>query len=194
MFTLSFWKRTAVLGVLSLMPAMPAFALTVPAPTETEGKVSIRIAAMQNETLPGEDVTVTVEVWNQDKRTQNDLSVSLTVDGTGMDLPSALPLNGTFANPSTGVWTIDELFAGRTWRITLPVSVRDSVQHGTAMMVTARVSGDDINPDTSMLLAQTTIGTAVLPATGGRFDLLAIFVTTVTAAFAAAMVRRSAVR
>jgi uncharacterized membrane protein len=181
-------------GVTLLSMSTSALALTVPAPSENEGKVTIRAAAIRTETIPGETVAVTVEIWNHDTRTQHDLTVSLHANDVGITLPQALPQDGTFASPNTALWTVDELFAGRTWRVTVPVTIQPNTKAGTTMSLTARIAGDDINPETSVLSAQTTLGVAVLPPTGSRLDLLAVIVISITAAIAATVVHRKTVR
>lgn len=191
------FRSAASVGICSMLCALfvsTASAITpITPPTENEGKVTVRLAAARTEVLPGDQVQLTLDITNHDRRTQHGVIVSLTAE-EGIDLPNTLPQNGTFANPKTASWTIDQIFAGKVHSISLPVSVRSDVQQGKTMTLTTRVAGADVNPDTSTLSSQVTLGAAVLPKTGFSTAIFAAVVMLVTAGLLTAVVRRVSAR
>lgn len=143
---------------------------------DTTGKVTIAVEPSQQETLPGENITFTIDVRNFDRHTQHDLDVSFLFDHESLSVIETLPQSGTFAREGIALWHIDELFAGQTWSVQFPVHVENTINTGHSTEVITRVSGSEVNIENSTITDAVTIGAAVLPPTGGRTDLLASIV------------------
>jgi len=137
---------------------------------QEQGAVSIRTGAVRSEVIAGEDVYYTIEAWNRDSRTQRDLSVSFTIDGDSLEIVR-VPDGAALVSPRILAWSLGDLFAGRTWKVTFPVRVRAGTPVGETMTVIARISGPGVDGEKSVLAHETTVGVAVLPATGGTLDI-----------------------
>lgn len=153
------------------------------------GKVSVVLTPHQVETLPGESITYTLAVKNHGKRTQHDLNVSFQYDVNAMNIERTLPREGTVIG-NVAQWTVPKLYAGQTWKVDFPVTVRKQTGEGVRIGTSARVSGSEINVVVSdKLSADVTVGTAVIPRTGERSDL-AVLIASMTAALILTRMKR----
>jgi len=151
---------------------------------DTRGSVNILMSARQTEVLAGQNAFITVSVRNLSKRTQHDSTVTMQFDPSAMQIIRTLPNGGTVEG-DLAIWSIPELFAGRTWTAQFPILVKDNVPSGTQMTLSSRVSGPEVYADTSKnLTSQIRVGVAVMPATGGHFALLFLALTALIAMFA----------
>lgn len=168
-----------------------------PAPVESEEPVAdvnegrtLRIWAVpqQAEVLPDGTPRVTITVKNTGTRTVHDLVVSAQADAAQLQMISPLPHLGTMEN-ATAVWRVPQLYAGKIWTVTIPVSVDADVRQGDRLEMTARVSGADLQEGTNdTLVATARIGVTTLPETGWGFDLAFV---TVSLAAAAVLAKRT---
>lgn len=145
-----------------------------------ERAVRIWIAAHQAEALAGGAVRTTITVRNIGTRTIHNVVVSAQISPEEMAFVEPLPHFGR-VNGDTAVWETPQIFAGKTWSITVPLALNASLRQGSRPAVTARVSADDLaegNAD-STLLASTRIGVTGLPVTGMRLDVLFLILSTV---------------
>ena len=152
-----------------------------------EGRtVRIWVAANQAEALAGGVVRVTITVKNTGARTIHDVVASAQIDPTTAQFLSPLPHFGTVTG-ATAFWEIPQIYSGKTWSVTVPLTLSATMKQGDQSTVTARVSASDLaesNAGTS-LVATTTIGVTGLPVTGFRADVLFLILSTVfTAVFA----------
>ncbi|MDD3896968.1 MAG: hypothetical protein PHU04_03970 [Candidatus Peribacteraceae bacterium] len=170
------YAKTAVFAGITmlgmLLSAQQAVAANTPAEDERAGKVTIGLVSNQQEVMPGNAVLYTIEVRNHDRRTQDDVQVSFQFDPEVLQIVDKLPRNGTMVNDRTVLWTIDAVYANQTWSTSLLIRMRPEVNFGAVTDVTARVSGPQIQVQNSTISSTATIGAAVFPPTGGRFDLL----------------------
>lgn len=153
------------------------------------GQVTVSLSPHQRETIPGSSITYTLTVTNHDKTTSHNLDASFQFDPTKMRIVEALPKNGT-VDGNIAMWSIPRIYAGQSWSVTFPVQVLESVGEGEKIGATARISGEDIVTSVSQIKSDTTVGTAVLPATGERFDLLFAVFSAVAALVLSFRVRR----
>ena len=186
---LNSWKNTFIYGaaLLSLILCQQAIAMAASTVQNDEraGKVTIGLIANQHEVMPGGAVLYTIEVRNHDKRTQDNVSVSFQFDPTTMKIADVLPRNGTMANDRTAAWEIDAIYANHTWSTSFLVSMLPEVKSGTTTDATVRVSGPQIQIANSVLSDTLTVGAAVFPPTGGRFDILFLCISMLGAALIA---------
>lgn len=173
-FSLLNWKNALLSGaaLLSLILCQQTVAANTTQNDDRAGKVTIGLIANQHEVMPGGAVLYTIEVRNHDKRTQDTVDVSFQFDPTIMQIVDVLPRNGTLANDNTALWKIDAVYAGKTWSTSFLVYMRTEVKSGTTTDATVRVSGPQIQIANSVLSDTLTVGAAVFPPTGSRFDIL----------------------
>ena len=149
------------------LPQMQFVEPTARTNDELNGKVSVLLTTNQSETIAGNAVKYTLSVRNHSKRTQHNLSASFQFDPSTMEIRSALPMNGSVYGSNTARWTIPTIYAGQTWKVEFPVHILNSVDEGTKIPASARVSGAEIDPKmTYNLQSNVLVGTAVLPSTG----------------------------
>lgn len=162
-----------------------------------EGRsVRIWVAAHQAEALAGGSVRTTITVKNTGTRTIHDVSVSAQIDPTAVQFSTPLPRFGTVMG-ETAYWEIPQIYSGKTWSVTVPLSLSDALEQGDLSTVTARVSASDLaegNAGTA-LVATTEIGVTGLPVTGFRIDVLFLIASSIfTAVCAKKTVQRLAVK
>lgn len=181
-------------GAPEVAPQPAPIVPTLPIPQPNFGRlVRVSIATQQAEVLPGNTVRTTITVNHIGTRTVHDLVVSAQFDPDFLDTTNPLPRLGS-VHGTVVRWEIPELLAGRSWSVTLPFRMQDTVQQGTRTAVTARVEASDLAPeeDPQSLVAIAEIGVTELPQTGTRFDVLFLLLsTTVTAILARKTVRNA---
>jgi hypothetical protein len=132
----------------------------------------IWVAAREAEVLPGGTARATITVKNTGTRTVHDLVISASVDPAVFQIAAPLPHFG-IVSEDLAVWEVQELYAGKTWSVTLPLIVSKAVEQGDRTTITARASASDLAEKSGgSLLATTEIGVTGLPQTGFQFDVL----------------------
>jgi len=164
-----------------------------PVADANEGRtVRIWATAHQAEALAGGSVRETITVKNTGARTIHTVVVSAQIDPASAQFVTPLPRFGTVTG-ETAFWEIPQIYSGKTWSVTVPLTLSETSKQGDQSTLTARVSASDLaenNAGTS-LVATTTIGVTGLPVTGLRFDILFLIASLVsTAFFAKKTVRR----
>lgn len=152
----------------------PAVVTEVPSETmPNERTLQIWATVQQSEVLPGDTARVTITVKNTGDRTVHDVSVSAQFDATLLSASIPMPRFGKVENDVLS-WDIPELYAGKFWTVTVPLTANDVLQSGHKTSVTARVSASDITGgDDTQHVATVNIGImTALPETGVRFDIL----------------------
>lgn len=152
-----------------------------------EGRtVRVWVAAHQAEALPGGSVRGTITVKNTGARTIHNVVVSAQIDPETAQFVTPLPRFGT-VNDAVASWEIPQIYSGKTWTVTVPLTLSKSLKQGTTSTVTARVSASDLeeNDAGSALVATTTIGVTGLPVTGLRFDVIFLTASLIVTAFLA---------
>ncbi|MDD4287329.1 MAG: hypothetical protein PHN33_03185 [Candidatus Peribacteraceae bacterium] len=154
--------------------------------------VRIWVAAHQAEALAGGTVRATITVKNTGARTIHAVVVSAQIDPASAQFVAPLPRFGTVTG-ETAFWEIPQIYSGKTWSVTVPLTLSETSKQGDQSTLTARVSASDLAEGNAgaSLVATTTIGVTGLPVTGLRFDILFLIASLVsTAFFAKKTVRR----
>jgi len=177
---------------VALPPAPAPVTPEEPVADINEGRLlRIWATANQAEVLPGGTARVSITVKNTGTRTVHDLSVSAQADSTLLQMATPLPHFGSL-QADTAVWEVPQLYAGKTWTVTVPFTVSKTLSQGDRLMVTARASGTDLAEGSAeTLLSSAEIGVTTLPQTGFRFDILFVIISFAAAALLAKQTVRS---
>lgn len=156
-----------------------------PEPTPVDnltGRAALKLSPHQMEVMPGGRVRYTLAVHNLSKTTQRNFVVSFQFDEDNMSIVDTLPFNGTVSGNGVVVWEIPVLYAGQTWSVSFPVAIDDDISQGQRLYVSARVSSPDLIADAAdQLSTRVMVGTPVIPATGYRFEVLFLLLSTLCA-------------
>ena len=171
---------------LSTPYAQSSNLLQLPPPKQTDddmfGMASLKLSPHQMEVLPGGEVRYTIAVHNLSKTTQRDFTVSFEYDASKMSITETLPYGGVWGGNGVALWNIPVLYAGQTWSVSFPVNLDEAISQGQRLYVSSRVSSPDLVADAAdQLSTRVMVGTPVLPATGSRFELFFLLLSTLCA-------------
>lgn len=172
-------------AALSSSSSSSSVASEEPVEDLNEGRsVRIWVITHQAEALAGSTIRTTITVKNTGTRTIHDVVASAQVDPSIAQFVSPLPQSGTMTD-DTAFWEIPQIYSGKTWSVTVPLTLSKSLQQGNQPTITTRVSASDLAEGNagSDLVDTTTIGVTGLPTTGLRFDILFLIVSLVFTAF-----------
>jgi len=176
-----------VCGVASSSSSSSSVASEEPVEDLNEGRsVRIWVITHQAEALAGSTARTTITVKNTGTRTIHDVVASAQVDPAIAQFVSPLPQSGTVTD-GTAFWQIPQIYSGKTWSVTAPLTLSKTLKQGDQSTITTRVSAGDLAESNagSVLVDTTTIGVTGLPTTGMRFDILFLISSLVFTAFCA---------
>lgn len=140
-------------------------------------KLAIEVKANRTSVRPGKTITYTLTVTNNTGTDLTDIVVSNTVD-KNLTFSSSSG-SGTYT-AKDGLWTIPELKAGKTAKITVKYTVKSGVKDGTSLVYTSAITGaeasngetlpDNVSPSGSVTV-KVSNKASIIPATGDTSNI-----------------------
>lgn len=140
-------------------------------------KLAIEVKANRTSVRPGKTITYTLTVTNNTGTDLTDIVVSNTVD-KNLTFSSSSG-SGTYT-AKDGLWTISELKAGKTAKITVKYTVKSGVKDGTSLVYTSAITGaeaangetlsDNVSPSGSVTV-KVSNKASIIPATGDTSNI-----------------------
>ncbi|MBU2213393.1 hypothetical protein KKC44_04800 [Patescibacteria group bacterium] len=155
--------------------------------------LDVSLGTNQSEVLPGGTVYYTLTIQNLDKRTAEDLIVSVQFDLTQGSIGNIH--NEGKLKDNLIVWEIPQIFAGRRWSTTFTLTANENLALGDRIAMTARISGEGLL-EAGILEEVLTkeVGITLLPQTGMRADILFVALLVCVSTLAISIRRRRFVR
>jgi len=155
--------------------------------------LDVTLNANQSEVLSGGTIRYTLTILNLDKRTAEDLTVSVQFDEAQGNVHGVR--SGGKLKENLIVWEIPQIFAGRRWSTTFALTANENLALGDRIMMTTRVSGEGLLEAGILeeVLSQE-VGVTLLPQTGTRADLLFVAFMVCVSTLALSICRRRSVR